>query len=224
MKKTIYKLTVLSFFISAFIGVFLVFIDFYNDITSRVFLSFFSLFGFCVTALCSLIVQKRKKILSFIGVFLSLISFIYSLLIIWNILDNLFFSRILYSLISIVSFIALTCLLFFIKNDNLCVRVCRHISILITILLFILIIMNLWYISIPTKVFVAIICLLLIGIITTIIINGLYSNEKKVETLKVNKYQQLDELKELLDTLTISKADFDREKDRILNDGKKLKK
>ena len=84
--------------------------------------------------------------------------------------------------------------------------------------------MNLWYISIPRKVFVAIICLLLIGIITTIIINGLYSNEKKVETLKVNKYQQLDELKELLDTLTISKADFDREKDRILNDGKKLKK
>lgn len=222
MKKIVFNSAIVSFFASIFLGFILVFFDSFSILT-KIFLLFFSMFGFSVTSLCSYFKRKNNKLISSVSLIISLIGFFYSLLLIFNILNENLYFDIFYTIIIIASFLAILCLSFIIENDDLKVIILKNITILILALLEILLLANVWLFIISQKIIMLVILLFIVLALVTILLNGLNYKKSEPKVKEISKYEKLDELKVLLDTLTISKADFDREKDLLLNNKKKKK-
>ena len=220
MKKIVFNSTILSFFVSVALGIFLIFCDSFAILT-KIFLIFFSMFGFSVVALCSYIKSKKRKLLSSLGVMILLTGFIYSILLIFDILNSDFSFNIFYTIIIAASLFTIICLSNLIKSNDGKVKISKGITLLLFLLLMILLLSDVWFLAVSKRFIMITVLLIIISLLVTIIINGLYYEKKEPEVKEVSKYEKLDELKVLLDTLTISKADFDREKDRLLNNKKK---
>ena len=215
------------FIISLCLGLVLILSDFMESLIFKLFSSFLALSGFSLTTLCSLVLRKRKdrKIFTKIGVGISLIGFIYTILLVWNVIDynNQIILNTFLSLITLSFFIGYICLLLFVKNSFSSINISRNSSVLLLIFLTTLLFINIWIDIIPIKLILAVILLLIICTLLMMMFISLHDTESKVKVYEKNKYQKMDELKELLDTSVISREQFDEAKDKILGDNKKKK-
>ena len=97
MKKIVFKTLIVTLVISAILGIGIVILDLWNDITGKVLLTTSTIFAFCIPGLCcSTIYEKvNKKYFSVIGMITSLLCCVLMLLLIWEIVDNISWKLIL---------------------------------------------------------------------------------------------------------------------------------
>ena len=220
MKKIVLKLLIITFIISAFLGISIIILDLWNDITSKILMSTLTIFGFSIPGLiCSATYEKLNyKKLSMIGIITCFISCIYCLLLEWEIIPfidewELSLKIILTALLFSASF-GYTCLLLLMKSNKKVVNYFRNGTICLLGILDILLLLMIYFeIKISWKIIAILGILIVLGTIITPLINKL-----SVEKINhYNKYDQLAQIKKLLDDDAITKEEYEEEKKKILS-------
>ena len=88
MKKIILKTLIITFIISALLGIGIVLLDIWTEITARILLSTVTIFSASIPGLCcSISYEKSKnKVVPLIGMIITTISCIYFLLLVWELI------------------------------------------------------------------------------------------------------------------------------------------
>ena len=95
MKKGILYLLIATFSISALLGIGIIILDLWNELTLKVMLTTLTIFGFSVPALCCATLRDKtdEKVFPIIGIVTSIIGGLYTLLLLWEIIDYDFFGE-----------------------------------------------------------------------------------------------------------------------------------
>ena len=222
MKKLIIRLLVIALIVSAALGIGIVVLDIWNDVTAKVLFTTFDAFGYSILGLCCFTIfdKGRKKIVSIIGMIICLISIIYSLIHVWTFdLDTLFdgtYWRISFSLIILSCMFAHISLMLLINSKDKTVNIFKNLTILfISLFGFFALIsidfdLNMWW-----QLYAILLILIVAGTITTPLMNFSKKDNKQIEP---DKYTKLEQLKKLLDTNAISEEEYITEKEKILNE------
>lgn len=224
MKKIILKVFIITFIISGLLGIFLVLADSWNELSSRIYLSNIVIFSCSVPGvICSGCYDKGKnKAISGTGTAICIISCLYFLALIWNVITFDFFNFFIWKLMAI--FIILTassghiCLLLYITSDDPASNGFKYTTIGISLLLDVLwiaaIILD---ISLDAKLIVILIILIVLGTIVTPLVSRLYATSDSSFTKEDEfKYEKLEQLKKLLDSQAITQEEYEIEKCKIL--------
>ena len=88
MKKTILKVLIATFIISAVLGIGIVLLDLWNEVTAKILLSTVTIFSASIPGLCCSISYEKSKnvVVPQIGMIVTTISCIYFLLLVWEII------------------------------------------------------------------------------------------------------------------------------------------
>lgn len=215
LKKIILKTLITTFVISAILGIMIIVLDLWNNLTINVLFSTLTIFGFSIPGLCcSTSYDKEKnKIFSKIGITTCIISCIYFLLIIWDVLEFKLFDelnwKIILSGILLSSSFGHICLLLLVDSENKNVNYLKKSTIGLSIFMDILLLMIVLFdIEVSGKLISIIAILILLGTITLPLMSKLNN--------KSDKYSQLEQLKKLLDNNTITEEEYLKEKNKIL--------
>lgn len=225
MKKIVLKTLIFTFIISAVLGISIIFLDLWNDITGKILLSTIVIFGFSIPGLsCSTNYEKSKdKTFSIVGISTCFISCIYFLLLTWGFLEFDFFDylnwRLILSSILLSSSFGHISLLLLIDSKEKIVNYFKKgttiLSVIMDILLMSMIFLNF---EIEWKLLVIIAILIVLGTIVTPLLNKLNNkaNVAKIDLME-DKYKKLEQIKSLLDSNAITQEEYEIEKDKILN-------
>ena len=237
MKKGVLYLLIATFVIGALLGIGIIILDLWNELTLKVMLTTLTIFGFSVPALCgaTLYDKSNEKVFPIITIITSIVSAIFTLLLIWEILEYNYHSGVdLYDwllelIVLSVSFGHISLLLLIGSEDNT-VLMTRNGTIIVSIALDILLTLLIFVEDFEEVViwqFYAILAILIVlGTIVTPILNKARHNPqviKKEDTVieeksneTKNKIHELDELKKMLDKGYILKEEYDTISNRIL--------
>lgn len=225
MKKIILKVLIITFFVSAILGISIIFLDLWNDITAKILFSTVILFGFSIPGLsCSTSYEKTKaKKISIVGMAICFISCIYLLLLTWDIMNFDFFSDLNWKLVFFSILFSLSlghiCLLLAIDSDDKIVCYFKNGTIIISVLLDGLLFLSIFAeIALSWKLIAMVSILIVLGTVVTPLLNKLNNKSSlaKIEN-KEDKYKKLEQIKLLLDNNTITQEEYETEKTKILN-------
>ena len=192
MKKNILKILVVSLIVSALIGIFAIITGTFGTLEAKILSTTLTIFMFSISGLCCSTIYEIKKYkkISIIGIIISLISAIYTILIIWGVLDiciifcknqNRNTWRILWSLIILSCSSAHLSLILKIDNKNDIVQKTKLGAIVISLLLDFIILMLSWsiiqYNDIYNRILIVLAILVTLGTIITPILNKIYKKD-----------------------------------------------
>ncbi len=226
MKKTALKILIITFIISAILGISIILLNLWNDVSVKILLTTISIFGFSIPGLaCSLNYEKSKdKLIPTLGIITCFVSCIYFLLVIWGIFNYKLLGEFLFEfMVNCILFSASfghICLLLLINSSDKKVNYFKYGTISLSICMDLLILIEIYTeIELYWKIQMVIAILIVLGTIVTPLLNKLNSKtEQKVESVNDNKYLKLDQLKKLLDDKAITQEEYENEKNKILND------
>lgn len=225
MKRIILKTLIITFVISAILGISIIFLDLWNEITGKILASTLIIFGFSIPGLsCSTYYDKRKeKTFSLIGMTTCFIGAIYLLLLAWGFLDydilnDLSWRFVLSSILLSLSF-GHMCLVLTIESNVKSVNYLKKGTLILSSLMDILLLLIIFIeVELSWKLLSAIAILIVLGTIVTPLLNKLNNKSNDVESdLKEDKYTRLEQLKSLLDNNAITKDEYEIEKHKLLN-------
>jgi hypothetical protein len=228
MKKGILYLLIATFSISALLGIGIIILDLWNELTLKVMLTTLTIFGFSVPALCCATLRDKtdEKVFPIIGIVTSIIGGLYTLLLLWEIIDYDFWGEtdvykwLIEFIILSASFGHISLMLLINSNDNT-VLMTRNGTIIVSIALDFLLTFLIFIPDFEDLVvwqFYAILAILIVlGTIVTPILkkarNNLVVEPKKVEEPKNNT----NNAKAKLDDLFANNYVTDEEYKKILN-------
>ncbi len=228
MKKGILYLLIATFSISALLGIGIIILDLWNELTLKVMLTTLTIFGFSVPALCCATLRDKTDEKSFpiIGIVTSIIGGLYTLLLLWEIIDYDFWGEtdvykwLIEFIILSASFGHISLMILINSNDNT-VLMTRNGTIIVSIALDFLLTFLIFIPDFEDLVvwqFYAILAILIVlGTIVTPILkkarNNLVVEPKKVEEPKNNT----NNAKAKLDDLFANNYVTDEEYKKILN-------
>ena len=220
MKKIFLKIFFSTFIISAILGILIILLDLWNNITGKILLSTGIIFGFSVPGLsCTITYEKEKsRLFSLFGILICFISCAYFLLLIWNLLEFSFFNHLnwkfMLSAILLSSSSGHICLLLTINSNNKLVNYFKSGTVLLSIIMDLLLLLQIYFdIELNWKLLVAIAILIVLGTTVSPLMNKL-NNKLNPEQ---DRYKKLEQLKHLLDSNAISEDEYETEKSKILN-------
>jgi len=228
MKKTILYTLIVTFCLSALLGIGIIVLDMWNDLTSRVLLTTVTIFGFSIPALCCSAIygKEDKKILSIIGIAVCVLSGLHILLMIWEIIpDDLLFDdsnlNLLFSGIILSVSLGHLSLMNLIDNKDSVVNSVKMSTIGVSVILDCLLMMLIWVKDfdevVAWQIYAIIAILIVLGTIVCPILNKARANVIQVENNNSNDeiIKARKNLKELLDSGYVTQEEFDRINDRI---------
>lgn len=225
MKKIALKALIFTFIISAVLGISIIFLDLWNDITGKILLSTIIIFGFSIPGLsCSTNYEKAKdKIFSTIGILTCIISCIYLLLLTWEFLDfdsfdDLNWKFILSGILLSSSFGHISLLLSIDSKEKI-VNYFKNGTIILSVIIDILLLLMIFLkIEIEWKLLAMIAILIVLGTIVSPLLKKLNNKTNVVKIdLMEDKYKKLEQIKSLLDSNCITQEEYKIEKNKILN-------
>ena len=224
MKKTVLKTLIFTFIISAVLGISIIFLDLWNDITGKILLSTVVIFGFSIPGLsCSTNYEKAKdKTFSIVGIVTCFISCIYLLLLMWEFLEFEFFDdlnwKFILSGILLSSSFGHISLLLLIDSKEKIVNYFKNGTIILSVIIDILFLLMIFLeIEIEWKLLAIIAILIVLGTIVTPLLNKLNNKTNVAKTdLMEDKYKKLEQIKSLLDSNAITQEEYEVEKNKIL--------
>ena len=225
MKKAILYTLIATFSISALIGIGIIILDLWDDITSKILFSTITIFGFSIPSLsCSTIYGKNdKRWFSILGLSVCVISALYYLLCIWGIVkldfDDGFTIKLFIQLLILSISLGHISLLLLIENRDKTVISVRNATVGVSILLNILIIGCIWIEDFtdifPWQVYAIIAILIVLGTIVSPILNKARSGSKvddiidKREILEDKKVIAKNKLNDLLKDNYVTQEEYD---------------
>lgn len=220
MKKIVLKTLISTFIISAILGILIIFLDFWNDITGKILLSTVIIFGFSIPGLCCSTTYEKEsnKTFSLFGIWVCFLSCIYFLLLIWGLLNFSFIDAINWEIMSSGVILSSSCghisLLLIINSNNKVVKYFRNGTIFLSMIMDLMLLSLIYFgVGISWKVLSATAILIVLGTIVSPLMNKLTDKNNS----KPDKYKKLEQLKKLLDNNVISEEEFANEKSKILN-------
>lgn len=225
MKKTVLKLLIATFIISALLGIGIITFEIWSVTTLKILLTTTTLFISSIPLICciSLNEKKPKNVISLAGIIASTITCFYIVLLIWGILDVDILDLFSYRFISVGATISFSaghlCLLEGINNQTKPVKYVKKATIICSLFIDLMIIIQvLFEVETITKLNIIIVILVVLGTIITPLISKV-TNTKTTENNQnqPDKYKQLEQLKQLLDNNTLTQQEFEQEKQKILN-------
>jgi len=121
-KKTFLITMIISLSISALIGIFVLLVGDFGEIELRLLLTTLTIGGYSLTGLCCSVLYEKRKFtpLAFSGMVISVIGFLFTVLVIWEAIDigNDFTWKALLIFIILAASTAQSCLLLPIKSDK----------------------------------------------------------------------------------------------------------
>ena len=223
MKKIILKTLIITFIISALLGIGIVLLDIWNEVTAKILLSTVTIFSASIPGLCcSISYEKSKnKVVPLIGMIVTTISCIYFLLLVWELITINWANDFTWDFMSTcillpISFGYISLMLLIDSEDNK-VNVFKIGTIILSVILDILILVEIYAnIIMNWKLLVILGILIALGTIVTPLMNKLSKpSVRPVEPQ--DKYKQLEQLKALLDSKAITEYEYEVEKNKILN-------
>lgn len=225
MKKIVLKTLILTFIISAVLGISIIFLDLWNDITAKILLSTVIIFGFSIPGLaCSANYEKAEdKTFSIVGITTCFISCIYLLLLTWGFLEFDFFDKlnwkfILSGILVSASFGHISLLLLVDPKEKI-VNYFKSGTVILSLIMDILLMIMIFFETpIKWKLLTILSILIVLGTIVTPLLNKLSNKPDVVNSdLIGDKYKKLEQIKSLLDSNAITQEEYDIEKNKILN-------
>jgi hypothetical protein len=187
MKKIILKILIATLMMSAVLGILIIVLDLWNEITSNVLLTTATIFGFSIPGLCcSTIYEKENtKRFSVIGITICLLSCICFLLLIWEIIDFDFWNDM--KVISSASLLSASfghlSLLLRIDAKEQIVIIFKKATIILSAIMDILLLIEICSeIDISWKLLAVLAILIVLGTIVTPILNKISFHSNSVET------------------------------------------
>lgn len=225
MKKKVVIFFVVCILILGFFSILTVLFDLWNDITSNIIFSCIAMLCFSIPFLCCYTIYKKptKKIVSIIGMVICFICCSYILLVRWGLVpfhlfDGISWKLYIESILLPISLGHISLLLFFDLKTGVTKWV-RFFTIIISLLLDASILFILFFnVFANVKYICILIILIVIGTILTFILN------KLTPPSTVDRYEQLQKLKELLDQQVITEEEYQKEKVCLLNLDEREKK
>lgn len=225
MKKIVLKTLIATFIVSAILGILIIFLDLWNDITGKILLSTVIIFSFSIPGLsCTANYEKvNDKTFSIVGISTCFISCIYLLSLVWGFLNFDFFDdlnwKFILSCILMSSSFGHICLLLSINSDDKTVNYFKNGIITLSIIMDVLLLLQIFTEMKLSWKFLSIIeILIVLGTIVTPLLNKLNNKSTLVRfDLKEDKYKKLEQIKLLLDTNAITQEEYEIEKNKILN-------
>ena len=216
LKKIILKTLISTFVISAILGIAIIVLDLWNDLTINVLLSTIIIFGFSIPGLCCSTCYEKdnNKTISTIGITICIISCIYFLLLIWNILEFKFFDgvnwKIILAGILLSSSFGHICLLLLVDGNKNVINLKKctiGLSMIMDVLLLAIVLLD---IEVSGKLLSILAILILLGTIILPLMNKVSNNTQE------DKYNKIEQLKKLLDDKAITEEEYEKEKNKIL--------
>ncbi len=148
MKKKILYTLITTFCISAVLGIIIIVLDMWNDLTSRVLLTTITIFGYSIPTLCcsNLYEKKTHNALAGTGIALCVISALYILGLVWDVLGDDFFDVLkgVVTAIVIPTSLGHLSLMMLVNNKDESVVAARNATIVVSIILDCMIMLSLW--------------------------------------------------------------------------------
>ena len=226
MKKIILKILIATFVISALLGIGIITFEIWNETTLKILLTTITLFAFSIPTLCCILCyeKKKNKIMPSIGMALSGITYLYILLLIWEVLGVEIFDGINYEFITLGTILSASfghmCLVEGIQEKTNLVKYMKIGTIIGSLFIDLMIVIQVLFdIETYTKLNMIVLILVVLGTIIIPLINKLnhvpaYTNNDKNNE---DKYKELERLKQLLDNNILTQQEFELEKQKILN-------
>ena len=231
MKKTILYTLIVTFCLSALLGIGIIVLDMWNDLTSRVLLTTVTIFGFSIPALCCSAIygKEDKKILSIIGIAVCVLSGLHILLMIWEIIpDDLLFDdsnlKLMFSGIILSVSLGHLSLMNLIDNKDSVVNGVKLSTIGVSVILDCLLMMLIWVEDfdevVAWQIYAIVAILIVLGTIVCPILNKARVSATPVETNNSNggTNKAINSLKELLDAGYVTQEEFDKINQRIVKE------
>ena len=223
MRKTILKVLITTFIISAVLGIGIVLLDLWNEVTTKILLTTVTIFCATIPGLvCSISYEKLKnKIVPLTGMIVCTISCIYFLLLIWELITFSLFSDIELDLMSTFIILPISLghisLLLLIDSDDNKVNGFKIGTIILSVILDILVLVEIYAnVVMNWKLLVILAILIALGTIVTPLMNKLSKPSVKQNNVD-DRYTRLEQLKALLDNNAITQEEYEVEKNKILN-------
>lgn len=218
MKKKVVIFFVVCILILGFFSILTVLFDLWNDIISNIIFSCIAMLCFSIPFLCCYTIYKKptKKIVSIIGMVACFICCSYIVLVQWNFIpfhlfDGISWKLYIESILLPISLGHISLLLFFDLKTGI-TRWIRFFTIIFSLLFDISIFLILFFNLFANAKYISILIILIaVGTILTLILN------KFGISPTIDRYNQLQKLKELLDQQVITEEEYQKEKVRLLN-------
>lgn len=224
MKRTILKVLIVTFIVSAVLGIGIILLDIWNEVTAKILLSTVTIFSASIPGLCCSISYEKStnKTVPFIGMIACSISCLYFLLLIWELLTFKWFDEFAWDFMSTCILVPITfahiSLLLLIDSDDSKVNGFKIGTIALAILMDILILIEIYgNVEMNWKLMLILSILIALGTIVTPLMHKLSSKPSARPINPQDKYKQLEQLKALLDSNAITQQEYEIEKNRILN-------
>ena len=224
MKKTILKTLIAVFLIGALLGICFVLFGIWNEITGRIFLSSLILFSVGIPGLaCSVLYEKKTNPGTAItGMIICFLGALYFLALTWGVFDfNIFDAfkwKLMFTFIILSTSSAHISLLLLINSKKDSVQIVRNSTIIFSLIFDAILMLAIFFdVEFDWKIVVIILILIAVGSIVAALMSKLDEDNEKVVEQQNNKYAELAQIKELLDNGAITQAEYDLEKQRILN-------
>ena len=179
MKKNILKILIISLCISALIGIIIILTGKFGKLESKILLTTLSIFIFSIPSLCCSTIYDKDKKLSKIGIIISILANIISILLIWKIIDrNIIIPwKFLITLILLSNSLGHISLLLLL-NSNKITKIVRNITITLSIIIDLILLLIIWFNIefISFRIILILIILITLGTITSPILNKIYKN------------------------------------------------
>jgi len=233
MKKTILYILIATFCLSALLGIGIIVLDLWNELTEKVLLTTVTIFGFSIPTLCcsTLYEKKTHNIFAIIGIVICLLSGFYVLGLVWEIFSDNFddvFKLFLTGITLSASFAHLS-LMLLINNEDPAVKNSKIATIVVSAIMDFMILFAIWIDEdfFTWQVYAIVAILIALGTIVTPILNKVRSGLEKKETLKKtmveeqgekvnNKIAEIETLRKMVDKGYILEKEFEVISDRII--------
>ena len=226
MKKIVLYLLIATFCISALMGIGIIILDLWNELTSKVLLTTVTIFGFSIPALCCSTLYEKDdyNTFSIVGMFVCIVSGIYCLLYVWDVLDyNMFasgftFNSVLTGILASISLGHLSMMLLINNNDEN-VKIVKMMTIVVSVALLIALLLLIWVEDfsdvLAWQFYVIDAILVVLGTIVTPILSRARKVEIKDNSVKENN--DIIILNHFLEKEYVTKEEYEKIQQRIMN-------
>lgn len=200
MKKTILYTLITTFCISAILGIVIIILDMWNDVTAKILLTTVTIFGFSIPTLCcsNLYEKKSNHWFAILGMIICILSGIYVLSLIWELINPDFGEALKGILTAIVISTSLghLSLMMLVSNSDSTVNGVKNATIIVSVLLDCMIILSLWVEdNMFSWQFYAIVGILVaLGTIVTPILNKVRKSEEVKSVSQINMDEQKEKI------------------------------
>jgi len=200
MKKTILYTLITTFCISAILGIVIIILDMWNDVTTKILLTTVTIFGFSIPTLCcsNLYEKKSNHWFAILGMIICILSGIYVLSLIWELINPDFGEALKGILTAIVISTSLghLSLMMLVSNSDSTVNGVKNATIIVSVLLDCMIILSLWLEdNMFSWQFYAIVGILVaLGTIVTPILNKVRKSEEVKLVSQINTEEQKEKI------------------------------